>query len=320
LAEPRKGALFNRSSELTGDGRRVARRPGPAFFVSVVLHIVLGAALLRVLLMPHPFSNWLKTNHGAAPPVERIGFIALPKAGTETVVGKSGGNNKPITKKAPPKQLVAPTSVPNSISTEPAQPAEQEAGTGPVVGVGGATEGVRPQFSDPRVWSAAPSANGVTAPKSTAEQAQSELSEAITRHNDSLSLIFNGRKPGDWTFEGKNGERWGIDQKAIRLGPVSIPNAVLALLPLNHLGENPSMGQREAQLNAMHQDILEGASRQMNEDQFRQAVRETRQRKEREHQQQALDQLRLKQMPQQPSEPTIASPGTPPPSSDGGVQ
>lgn len=286
----------------------------------MVLHVVLGAALLRVLLEPHPFTNWLKAEHGSAPPVERIGFLALPKPGAQNVVGKNGGNDKPVTKTPPPKPMVAPVVVPNTISaapTTPSEPAPSDAGTGPVVGTGGPTQGVRPQFSDPRVWPA-PAANGVTAPKTTSEQAQSNLNSAITAHNDSMMAMFGGRQPGDWTFQGKNGQKWGIDNKAIRLGPVSIPNAILALLPLNHIGQNPITGQREAQLNAMHQDILEGADRAMNEDQFRQAVKEVRQRKEREHQK-VLEEQKLHKLPQQPQEPTIASPGNPPPTSgDGG--
>ena len=97
----------------------------------------------------------------------------------------------------------------------------------------------------------------------------------------SLAALGTERQPGDWTF-GKNKD-WGINQKWIKLGPVQLPTALLGLLPLNATG-NPVLGQREAQLNAMHSDIAYHAQQAMNEDQFRQAVKELRQRKDRERQ------------------------------------
>jgi hypothetical protein len=202
--------------------------------------------------------------------------------------------------------------VPNGLPAVPAaSPSDNGGGTGAVVGNGGPGEGVRPQFSDPRVWVGP--APVVTAPKSTSQQLDSMLASHVQSHNDSM---VNGRVPGDWTFQGKDGEKWGMDNSLIRLGPVSIPNAVLAMLPINHLGENPVLGQHERQLAVMRQDIMEGAQRQMNEDDFHRAVKEVRERKEREHeemlkmQQQALP----KHLP--PPSPTIANDGStygPPP-------
>jgi hypothetical protein len=126
-------------------------------------------------------------------------------------------------------------------------------------------------------------------------------------HNDSAAALSE-REPGDWTFKSKDGEQWGVDQKFIRLGPVSIPDAVLAVLPINHLGENPELGQRERQLNAMRSDIMQGAQRQMNEDDFHRAVKDVRERKEKEHEELLKLQQQAKPKPPPPP-PTIANDG-----------
>ena len=59
------------------------RRPDAALFVSIALHIVLGAALLWVLGLPAPVEQWLKAHESEADrmPVERISFVQLPNKG-----------------------------------------------------------------------------------------------------------------------------------------------------------------------------------------------------------------------------------------------
>ncbi len=278
------------------------RRPSASFALSIVLHILVGAGILRLLLMPHPGSNWLRPLQGKQPVVERIGFVAVPQNSTETNPGKSGGDNRRVTN-THPKPLVAPQAVPSALPTAPTTPsaAPVDAGAGPVVGAGGATEGVAPKYNDKRVWVGA--APVVTAPKTVPEQMNAAVAAAVKAHNDSLMAMGSERTPGDWTF-GKGDNKWGIDPKYIRLGPVSIPTALLGILPLNVTG-NPVTSMREAQLTAMHQDIQFHANQAINEDQFRQAVKELRQRKERERQQQLHP-----DKPAQEKEPTLASDGS----------
>ena len=311
LADRRKPSL------LPPKPARQPRRSGGALAFSVVLHIVIGAGILELFLMAHPHGHWLTGSRQHPPLVERIGFLALPKAGPAAVVGKNGGNNQPISKKIKPQgPLVAPTGVPNGIPAVPVQPAPSAGGgTGPVVGTGGATEGVRPEYNDSRLWVAPGSA--VTAPKTTSQQLDSALAVSVKASNDSLMVLNGGKQPGDWTFSGKNGEKWGMDSRFIHLGPVSLPDAVLAMLPINHVGENPELGQRERQLNAMHDAIMEGAHRQMNEDDFNRAVKEVRERKEKEHEELVRLQQQARPKPIAPSSPTIANDGgsvySPPP-------
>lgn len=260
-------------------GRRESRR---ALLVSLTLHVVVGVALVRILLLPLPFSDFMRREHITSMPAERISFIALPTTTGPTVPGRSGGNGRPVTHTLPPP-LVAPPSVPTTVpapAPAPAAATEPDAGTGPVVGIGGPGQGVRPEYHDPRVW--VPPAPVVSAPKSLPEAVDSAMAARIGAHNDTLAMGGARRQPGDWTFE-HNGKKYGVDPKYIRLGPVSIPTAVLAALPLN-VQANPILGANERTLTARHDEIMEQAQRAINEDEFRDAVRKLRQRKERERQ------------------------------------
>lgn len=213
-------------------------------------------------------------------PAERIGFLRLPRADGPPVAGRSGGDNRPVSKTLPGK-IVAPTSVPTTIPSAlppAAAPAEEEGGSGPLVGTGGPARGIRPTYTGPRVW-AAPG-DIVSAPKSAKETLDSAIVSILQPFNDSIATAAGQRKPGDWTFE-KGGRKYGIDPQYIRLGKVSIPTALLALLPINQAG-NPTVNDRNRLQNQLHADIFWQAQRGMNEADFRKAVKSIRERKERE--------------------------------------
>jgi hypothetical protein len=294
---------LNQPTTDANSGKGTARRPypkrteergkrrlsGPAI-ASIIVHVVVGAALFRVLLIPYPF---LFSSKEEKVEPERISFLALPQASATTSPGKSGGNGRPFNpnaKAAPP--LVAPTAVPTElppVNPAPAAPAvAEDEGTGPLIGRGGPTKGIRPSYSDPRIW--VPAAPVVSAPKSADARMDSVVASAIERARDSMAANTyspNKFERGDWTVE-KNGRRYGIDQQAIRLGKVSIPTALLALLPLNVQG-NPIAAERERALASMRQEILFQSQRALNEEEFRKAVKSLRERKERERQQQEKD-------------------------------
>lgn len=258
------------------------RRPGAPFLISVALHLVLGAALLWVLSIPYPFHGWLERHERERIPVERIGFLAVPNTGT-TTPGRSGGDNRPVTPRRRAR-LVPPKEVPRTVPTTPSTPrtAAPEGGSGPVVGTGGVERGITPSFSDPRLW--VPPGRVMAAPKSPEQRLDSAVASIIRHHQDSLAAIAAGagRKPGDWTFE-RNGQKYGMDSQKIYLGKISLPTAILALLPLNNVG-NPIQNQRERALNFQRNEIMEQAQRAMNAAEFREAVKRIRERKEREHQ------------------------------------
>ena len=247
--------------------------------VSIVLHAIVAIALVRFLISPAAFTLIFGRTSSPEIPAERIGFLRLPKSTGPAVEGKSGGDNRPVSKTPAPK-LVAPSAVPTTLPPVTPTPRAQpdEGGSGPLVGSGGPARGIRPTYTDPRVWTAP--GDIVAAPRSAKEKLDSAIVSIIAPYNDSIAAAAGGRQPGDWTVE-KGGGKWGIDPKFIRLGKVSIPTAILALLPINTTG-NPTTNDRNKLQNQMHADIFWNAQRGMNEADFKKAVRSIRERKERE--------------------------------------
>lgn len=263
--------------------RRVATRPdgtrkrlSTPFLVSLGVHLVVAIALMQMLILNGDFSSRTKREASGE---EHVGFVRIAKGGgvEKPVVGKNGGDGKPFTSReihvAPPVSV--PTTIP--VPTGPVTKVEEE-GTGPLVGTGGPTKGVRPQYSDPRVWE--PPGPIVSAPKTVKQTIDSLIADAIGPYNDSVAAAAEKRDPTDWTVN-KGGYKWGIDRHAIRLGPVSIPTAVLAMLPLNIQG-NPMVMERDRANAYMNRDITWHAQQAINDADFMKAVRSIRERKERE--------------------------------------
>jgi len=288
--------------------KKPERRIDGSLLVSIALHIVVGVALVLVLSIPNPIQQWLTNQHSAQPKVEHITYVATPSAGS--AAPRSGGDNVPVRGKRRARPLVAPTTIPTAVPPAPAT-TEPPSGTGPVVGAGGPGEGVTPSYGDPRVW--APTGPTYYAPKTQAERLDSAISTRVFAHNDSMALYNRGRQPGDWTFE-KNGEKYGMDQQKIYLGK-------LALLPLNVQG-NPARYQNDRMKESQRQEIFLNAQRAMDNDEFKDAVKQIRERKDREHkaelaakhaQQQAQQQAQHDQQPQTNDQSSPPPPAPPPP-------
>jgi hypothetical protein len=139
-----------------------------------------------------------------------------------------------------------------------------------------AAAGIEPRLADPRVWAPAS-----PAPKTATDRLDSAVTSWVARANDSVAALANGaRRPGDWTFE-RGGRKYGIDSQYIHLGKVSIPTAVLALLPLN-VQANPTLAE-EWKANAyMRSDIMYHAQRAVGDSILKAAAARVRARKERE--------------------------------------
>ena len=255
------------------DGSR--RRLSPSFLVSVGVHTVVAIALMQMLILNADFPS----NPKRQSPQERVGFVTLSHPGANTSTpGRSGGDGKAA--KSREIHVVAPPAIPTTIPTPsgPVKKTSDVEGNGPLVGTGGPARGVRPQYSDPRVWE--PPGAIVTAPKTVKQTIDSLIADAIAPYNDSVAAAAQRRDPTDWTIQ-KGGYKWGIDKRAIRLGPFSIPTALLAMLPLNLQG-NPMTMERDRAYAAMNRDITWHAQQAINEADFMKAVRSIRERKERE--------------------------------------
>ncbi len=257
------------------------RRPSAAWITSVAIHIVVALIFVQAILARH--SSFFSSGPPTPPPVvEHVGFLVLPhpKSVGAVTTGRSGGDG--VAKKATGVVMpAAPIAVPTAIAPPPKGPptAEMTPSSGPLIGGGGALRGIQPRYEDPRIWTT-PSRIS-SPPKTDVQRLDSVIVADIGAYNDSVSRANMGKRaPGDWTFE-KNGQKYGIDSKFIRLGPVSIPTAILALLPLNVSG-NPTTYERNKTLNSRHDEIFEQAQHAINNADFDKAVKSIRERKERE--------------------------------------
>ena len=264
--------IFRHAAEQPTRGTRFS----PSFVISVGVHAVVATALMRMLILSA--DDFTTRKKPPAEKGERVAFVSVAKPGAAApTMGRIGGDGRPLQSREVPVE--APRVIPQGIPAleEDAKPTVEE-GNGPLVGGGGPVRGVRPSYSDPRLWQTPTPI--VSPPKSVAETIDALIVEGIKPYNDSLARVAERRDPTDWTME-KGGYKWGIDKRAIRLGPVSIPTALLALLPLNIQG-NPIQMDRDRTYAAMHREIAWHAQQGVNEADFAKAVRSIRERKERE--------------------------------------
>jgi hypothetical protein len=155
--------------------------------------------------------------------------------------------------------------------------------SGPLITGRGAVRGVQPGYTEPRIWI---EPQVVTAQALEGEaKLDSAVTSLIAAHRDSMARNTyepNKFERGDWTYTTRDGKKFGIDKQFIRLGPVSIPTALLGFLPLNQVQGNPMEYDRQRRLDMVRSEILAQAQQAMNEEEFRRAVKQIRDRKERE--------------------------------------
>src|SRR5829696_5640397 len=110
--------------------------------VSIVVHAIVVLALVRFLISPAIFTFVFGSQRSPEVPAERIGFLRLPKSTGPAVEGRSGGDNRPVSK-SPPPRLLAPPPIPTVVPpiAPETKTAEPEGGSGPLVGTGGPARG-----------------------------------------------------------------------------------------------------------------------------------------------------------------------------------
>ena len=269
----------------------VPRRGDPRASVAAFLvQLVIMAVVVPALVVPVAF-ELLRDDAGRVVTPERITFITtVPEAGPPTdEAPRAGGDGReqsdePVPAQEPVVPIVAPVGVPTDLPPAPERPADPEKGIGPLVGGGGPTLGIRPSFNDPRLWrSLTDEVTGPVIPLTRADSLRQLLHANAVAFVDSVNRAEGPaqRAPGDWTFE-RDGKKYGIDPRFIRLGKFSIPTAVLAFLPMNGVQGNPTAIERAQRLSSMRVEIIDQAERMQREDEFRQAVKALRERREKE--------------------------------------
>ncbi|HUF27752.1 MAG TPA: hypothetical protein VMM18_12320 [Gemmatimonadaceae bacterium] len=255
------------------------RRPSAGFVISIALHGVAIALLAQITFGTARLFSYLDRERPDVI-VERVEFVALPQPGVEETPGRAGGDGRPVSADPPAPPLIVPRETPAELPpAEPAPPPRAEpGGRGPIIGGGGPLRGIQPAFSDPRLW--VTPEEPVREPLTARQRVDSSVVAVIEAYLDSLAALPQQREPGDWTFE-RGGRRYGIDREYIRLGSISLPTALLALLPLN-VQANPIALEREKSFAAMRSDINFHVQQAITHDDFRAAVNRIRERRLRE--------------------------------------
>ena len=251
--------------------------------LSVAIHVVVFAGLLSITFR-YPLADILnKREPVQAVPVR---YIALKPPATQT----PSGAPRTARVRTPPLVDGVPSlsSIPVGI---PAPAAAAVAPTETAIGAGGNTAasgrdpgygfGIRPGIPDGRL---ATSPNAVTrAPETEGQKAERALASIYREYLDSARAAMTRdslqRKPGDWSWGGKDGDKWGWDKNGIHVGGVTIPNVVLAALPIPVTGGTEPVNARAREF--IRAD-LDYHARLMSEDEFRAAVRRVRDRVDRE--------------------------------------
>ncbi len=285
-------------------------RPSAALLASVGVNAFFIAAFFAALTRRY---IWTDDGRRATPPVqERIAFVQAPRAQGPSVAGRSGGDGRPLSA-APTRSrpIVAPRTVPSVLPPITRGSAADAGGTRPVVGAGGAGQGITPEYRDPALWTR-PGTLAIK-PKTAKERVDSVLTQTFGAARDSIlaaqEMEAGKRKPGDWTFKGPGGT-WGMDDHSIHLGKIAVPNAVLALLSSKfqqNLRGNPVANVEARRLGDIRRDILDHAQRSMAEDDFRGAVKEIRARKDRERNERLAERRRAAELATVTGDPSASS-------------
>ena len=258
---------------------QMRREPAPLLF-SIAIHMAVAFAILNAAF--HYDFSGLNAPRPASVAPEKLMYVNVAPTGGATGTRDSAGPAPRATQAS--RGLVAPVRIPDAI----APPASATSGT-PGGAVGGrgrsdevsVTTGIVPGNPDPRL------SNDIheffPAPKTHAERVDSAVRASIYAYNDSVAKAraLAGKAPGDWTYEGKNGQKWGIDGNKIYLGKFAIPSAVLAALPLRIQG-NPGETIADRLVTSRRADLLLHADAAFHDDEFKTAVKRIRERKDKE--------------------------------------
>jgi len=256
-----------------------------ASVVAFIVQSLLIAIIVPTLIVPIAF-DMLRDDRGEPVQPEQISYLVAAPRGERTLERRREGGDGRAASETPPETpapvVLTPRDVPSGLPSTDGVPRPEAGGVGPLVGGGGPTRGVQPSFNDRRLW--LPESEIIlapTGPQTRADSLRQMLAERAGVFLDSVARENpRGRAPGDWTVD-RNGKKYGIDQRFIRLGDFSIPTALLALLPMNAQA-NPIAHERQIRMNFMRQEIQMQAARAARDDEFRAAVRALRERKERE--------------------------------------
>lgn len=262
--------------------RDTRKKSTSSIAVSVAIHLVAAAALMTVTFHYPIGELFEKPEPIKAIPVRYIALTPRAAAGPAA--------SAPTASRAralPPVAVPQPSSLPVGIPA-PVAPSAPSASAIGASGAGapsgsdpGIGFGIRPGIPDGRL--ATNPMSVPRAPETEGQKAERALSAIYGQYLDSARAAMNNpnRKPGDWSWGGKDGDKWGWDESGIHVGGITIPNVVLAALPVPLSGRNMN-ALIDARNDAYMRSDISYHSGMMTEDEFRAAVRRVRDRVDRE--------------------------------------
>jgi hypothetical protein len=267
--------LANRSG-----GRRRVGRNG-AFIAAVAAHAAAAVFLAR-LTISFPRSAGRRDVEAPGSDKERLTFVtvaAVPRESSPSASASVAGTRPSAARLRSATAASATDTAGRSAAALTYQPGPPRSDDPRAPAVG-----VEPRLADARVWE--PPGTFAPAAKTATERLDSTVTSWVARANDSVAALTRGaRRPGDWTFE-RRGRKYGIDSQYIHLGKVSIPTAVLALLPLN-VQANPTLAEEWRAQSYMRADVMYHAQRAVGDSILKAAAARIRARKERERRESA---------------------------------
>jgi hypothetical protein len=282
-------------AELVSESRSVLPAPsrrtlptrfaGPPLWLSAGGHLLLLAALLLYVRFG-PESSPL----GRPAPQQVIEYVDLvataeiaqeaptaepPVAGEPPAVEPASPGARPA---APAGAVLVPGGVPSVISSE--------GGAAPPMGAtsggGGAAERLRPGFSDPRLYADPEIARMRQPGKSDLQRYREHFQARIDALNDSM---YGATGPNtDWTVKDGSGNRWGVSEEGVHLGPLTIPRFLIPTPP-------PS---------GTNQDLEEARERQRQRDEIQRQEADREVRRARQESQDAARERREQQRSGEP--------------------
>lgn len=272
------------------DLRLPKRRPWPwiAILASVVMHSILlfgwvGGRLPSVPRLPRQLIVLSPPGHGTEP-------VPMHYQPPEAAVGRSGREFADSRRRMPGRRTVksAVPTRPRRVTMSPeSRPQRPSADTGTVSRVPWQSPlgRIGPGLAQGRLWvrplPLPPRELAQRLSKTRVQLLDSAVTTIVQAYLDSIAndpASKNQRLPS-WTTE-IAGKKFGLDSKNIYIAGLKIPAAVLALLPIP--AGNIDQNRAYNHLMDLRADLLYAAQRAQTMEEFKQAIREIRERKERE--------------------------------------
>lgn len=243
---------------------------------SIAFHLVLLALLLFRARVPQ-----------MVPAQEQVRLTQLPPMAPAVTANRTPRRQTrpaaaPVVPAAPGTEVAPPSAAANGGSGRPSrgEPVAEHAGAE------GRYERIGPAQATGKVWvpplPLPPRELATRLTRSHSELADSAVTAIIQAFLDSIATdpATRAARPPDWTTT-LGGAKFGLDSKWIYVAGLKIPTALLGLLPMPAGGNDQQAFDRSADL---YRDLRQAAQRAQNVAEFKQAIKDIRERKEAERQ------------------------------------